>query len=183
MLGLFRNGIVWFPADRGGCIRGDQHPLAEVEIMNVRRATVEDGPIVIEYIGRMIGGSNRKETAAAEFAKYRKSSDYTIHLAELNVEPVGFGLVKHHAFDGSDNVEEIVFLLIDERHRRKGMASNMLKTIEAEQRKRSTRKSYVKVNTANIQATCFWINQGYEFEVRLLQLNQSTDYYLMEKQL
>jgi ribosomal protein S18 acetylase RimI-like enzyme len=76
-----------------------------------------------------------------------------------------------------------VFTYIEAPHRRKGAGSELVRAIELDLKGEGIQKVYTKVNVANTAAACFWISQGYQFESRLLRLNQGFDYYWLGKEI
>ena len=150
---------------------------------HIRKAIPEDRQVIIKYVSDMIGGSDRVEVAVKEVDKFFQQSCYSVYIAEVDSIPIGFESVKSDSIEGADAVSEIVFTYIDDKHRRKGSGSELVRGIELDFKNQGIQKLYTKVNVSNIRASCFWISQGYQFESRLLRLNQGIDYYVLGKEL
>lgn len=146
----------------------------------IREAIIEDRPSLIHFVKSMIGDTNKDEVANQVVNEFYNDKSYMVYVTELEGTVVGFAVYKRQPFDGANGVGEIVWLSTLQEHKRRGLARDLISYIERLSNDQGIRKLYVKTSPRNKVANCFWIMQGYEFEVRMRDFsgNGIDDYYL-----
>jgi GNAT superfamily N-acetyltransferase len=151
------------------------------QMLSIRKMQRREKIFVQEMVETMIGGPNAATTAKAEVEKYCSSADFQVFIAEIGGALAGFGVIKNNPFEGGDGIAELGLFQIRKEFRNQGIGTRLLNSIEQEMRSASIRKIYTMTNPKNLQAVCYWLKRGFEFEARLHGVNVATDYYLLSK--
>lgn len=151
---------------------------------DIRFAEMKDKDRLCSLIQTVVGDENCKDVTMQIVNDLFENEHYKTFALEVQNRVEGVGVVKLKSFEGADDVAEIVWLAVDCKHRRSGFGKQLVHFMEDFSLGQQIRKVYVKVNTKNKLAVCFWIMQGYSFEARLLDFgSKGWDYYLLGKEI
>jgi len=149
----------------------------------VRLVTPGDDQEIAKIIKTMIGDLNPHEVVREVALDLLGNRQY-FGLVFDDEEIKGFGALKLEPFDGANGVAEIAWLGVQNQNRRKGVGSAIVRRIEQHAKEHGIRKLYVKTNSNNKPAICFWIMQNYKFEACLLDFgSKGIDYYFLGKEM
>jgi len=153
--------------------------------MNViRTANGEDTLSIVQLVKVMIGDQNPDEVACKIVQDFFANLQFAVFVCEEKSEVKGFAVSKLESFEGANGVSEIVWLGIEQKYKRQGLGTLLVHHIEQYATENGIRKLYIKINSSNTKAACFWIMQNYEFEARLLDFGwEGHDDYLLGKNL
>lgn len=146
----------------------------------VRSIISEDKVRLVQLVKSMLGGENLEENAKLVVEDFYNNTQYKVFvIEELNIVN-GFGVLKLESFEGANAVAEIVWLKIDDEHKRKGYGKKLILYMEQFAKENDIRKIYLKTGFDNKPAICFYIMQDYKFEARMLDFGWKghDDYYL-----
>ncbi|ADL50820.1 GNAT family N-acetyltransferase [Clostridium cellulovorans] len=134
----------------------------------VRSVTLEDKVSLVQLVKTMLGDENLEETAKLVVEDFFNNTQYKVFvIEELNIVN-GFGVLKFESFEGANAVAEIVWLKVDDEHKRKGYGKTLILFMEQYAKENNIRKIYLKTGIDNKAAICFYIMQDYKFEARML---------------
>lgn len=149
-------------------------------MLKVRSVSFEDKVRLVQLVKTMLGGKNLDETAKLVVEDFYINTQYKVFvIEELNIVS-GFGVLKFESFEGANAVAEIVWLNVDDNHKRKGYGKRLILFMEQYAKENGIRKIYLKTGIDNKSAVCFYIMQDYKFEARMLDFGCKghDDYYL-----
>lgn len=149
-------------------------------MIKVRKANLEDKEKLNQLVKTMLGDRNADATAKLVVEDFFANTQYNVFVAEAANEVVGFGVLKFESFEGANAVAEIVWLKVDDAHKRAGYGRCLLSFMEQYAKENDIRKIYLKTGIDNKSAVCFYIVQDYQFEARMLDFGCKghDDYYL-----
>jgi GNAT superfamily N-acetyltransferase len=145
----------------------------------VRSISLEDKVRLVQLVKTMLGDENLEETAKLVVEDFFNNTQYKVFvIEELNIVN-GFGVLKFESFEGANAVAEIVWLKVDDEHKRKGYGKEIILFMEQYAKENDIRKIYLKTGIDNKSAICFYIMQDYKFEARMLDFGCKghDDYY------
>ena len=148
----------------------------------VRRVRLEDRVSLVQLLKTMLGDENLEETAKLVVEDFFNNTQYKVFvIEELNIIN-GFGVLKFESFEGANAVAEIVWLKVDDEHKRKGYGKKLILFMERYAKENNNRKIYLKTGIDNKAAICFYIMQDYKFEARMLDFGcKGHDNYYFSK--
>lgn len=152
-------------------------------MLKVRSASCEDKATLIQLVKTMLGGENLDETAMWVVEDFFINTQYKVFVVEELNRVSGFGVLKFESFEGANAVAEIVWLKVDDNHKRKGYGKQLILFMEQYAKENAIRKIYLKTGVDNKSAVCFYIMQDYKFEARMLDFGCKghDDYYLSKE--
>ena len=153
-------------------------------MVQIRLAGRPDEKHITNLVKTMIGDNNPDQVASDVVQDLFENNKFLIFVVDNTLDILGFGVTKLEPFEGANGVAEIVWLGVQSQYRKQGLGALIVMHIEQHIVKQGIRKLYVKTNSDNVHAACFWIKQNYKFESRLLDFGgQRNDYYLFGKEI
>lgn len=133
--------------------------------MKVRRATIEDIP-VITRLAAQLGGAIDTGQMPARLQRILEHTNHAVFVAERDIpsddpdrlasEPCGFAAAEHRLLLPFEEWVELTSLVVDEPSRRQGFGSQLVAAVEAWAARRGVPRVLVRSSVTRVESHAFY---------------------------
>ena len=138
--------------------------------MRVRRATVEDIPVITRLAGQL-GGVTNADALPTRLRRILDHAHHAVFIAECDMsddglasEPCGFVAAEHRLLLQWGELIELIALVVDDASRRQGIGTQLVAAVEAWAARRGVSRVRVRSSLARDASHAFYPALGYQLE-------------------